>query len=84
MTLQHEWRAVVDFLPELQAHNVPPERWNNVTDAIVRLRYVKSAWIDHTCIVEVETETDRATVAARRLESVKCKIRRILYRYRAQ
>lgn len=78
----HEWRATLDFLPMLQSTGANRYKdWRRIEQAIARLRYVKEAWIDHTCIVVLEFETQSADAAARRLRAFKPKLARILKRY---
>jgi len=79
--MYHDIRINIDFLDDLRELDIPTDKWENVEKALVRLKYVNSAWIDHTCIVEANFETSRFDAAQRRAETLKQKIRGVLKRY---
>lgn len=79
-----EIRAQVDFLEVLQALPLlsrESEVWARAMERVRKLKYVHDAWIDHTCLIEISTETGDAAVAKRRIASVIEKATRILESY---
>ncbi len=79
--MYHDIRINIDFLDDLQELEINSGKWPNVETALLRLKYVDAAWIDHMCIVEANFETSRFDTAQRRAILLKQKIRRVLERY---
>lgn len=76
-----ELRAQVDFLDLLQSVEPPTEKWEAIIHRLVGLKYVKQAWIDHTCVIEVHLQTSNFQAAERRLKKVIEKATRIVASY---
>lgn len=79
----YEIRAQVDFLAVLQESPLldRSDKWDSAMDRVRKLKYVDEAWIDHTCIISVSTETGNARVADKRINDVITKATRIIHSY---
>lgn len=81
----YEIRAQVDFLDVLR--ELPllkrSDDWAGAVERIRKLKFVDDAWIDHTCLISISTETSNARTAERRIKSVIAKATRILASYKA-
>lgn len=78
-----EIRAQVDFLELLQSSALlqRSDKWTSAMERVRKLKFVDDAWIDHTCLISISTETARFDVARRRIESTMRKARRIILSY---
>ncbi len=79
--ITHDVRSCMDFLDDFRELDIHRDYWEAVERALLKLKYVERAWIDHTCLIETHLETDRFDVAGRRVEEIKKKARRVLERY---
>jgi hypothetical protein len=81
----YEIRAQVDFLDVLR--ELPlidrSDDWTTAMERVRKLKFVDDAWIDHTCLISISTETSNALVAERRIKDVITKATNILASYKA-
>jgi hypothetical protein len=80
--MYYEIHVQIDFLDLLQEVNPDSDDYEMIEIRLRGLKYVESAWIDHSCGVKARLETDNWRVAEKRIKDLLGKTERLIRRYR--